>query len=162
MAFRYLTDPLFLVCFSAYFGQRMLKTYDLSTPLLSSYLNDVICIPFWIPVMLWVERRVGLRPHDDPPHAFEVVIPLLLWALVFEVALPITKTFSGLAVPDPNDVLCYAVGAFVSTRFWAWWYRHRDVPVPISALADRRQSALDRQSAPLSRAGEPDLSPRER
>lgn len=130
MAFRYLRDPLSLVCFSVYWVHRILKTYDLSTPLLRSYLNDVICIPFWIPIVLWGERKLGLRQHDDSPHAFEVVIPLLIWAVVFEVALPTTDPFAGLKMLDPNDVLCYASGAFVSVRFWDWWYRRRDVSPP--------------------------------
>jgi hypothetical protein len=132
VAFRYLKDPLFLVCFSAYCVHRVLKTHDLSTPLLCSYLNDVICIPFWIPIMLWGERKLGFRQHDDPPSALEIVIPLVIWAIVFEVVLPSTDTFAGLAVPDPNDVLCYALGGFVAARFWQWWYRRRDAS-PASA-----------------------------
>ena len=122
MTFGYLKDPLFLICLIAYSLNRVLANHGMSTPVLRSYLNDVICIPFWIPIMLWVHRKLGLRQHDDPPHGHEIVIPLLIWALVFEVILPATRVWSGLAVADPNDVLCYALGGFIAIRFWTWRY----------------------------------------
>src|SRR5262245_50409749 len=95
----------------------------MSPPLLRSYLNDIICIPFWIPIMLWSLRKLGLRRHDDAPHAHEIVIPLLIWAVVFEVILPATRAWAGLAVADPNDVLCYALGGLLAGLYWTWRYR---------------------------------------
>ena len=126
MAFGYLRDPLFVVCVLAYGANRLLEDGGMSPPMFRSYLNDVICIPFWIPMMLWAERKLGLRPHDDPPHAYEIIIPLLLWAAAFEIILPTTQAWAGLAVPDPNDVLCYAGGAFIASQFWHWRYRADD------------------------------------
>lgn len=125
MRFGYIKDPLFVVCFSAYWTNTYLEKLDLSPGLLRSYLNDLICIPFWIPIMLWGERQLGLRRHDDPPHAFEVIIPLLIWSFVFEVVLPRLPVWTGKAVADPIDVFCYVVGAFMSVAFWGWWYRRR-------------------------------------
>jgi hypothetical protein len=122
LAFRYLKDPLFLACFSAYWLHRILSSCGMSTPLLRSYLNDAICIPFWIPIVLWVQRRLGVRRHDGPPQGHEVVIPLLILALVFEVILPATRAWSGLAAADPNDVLCYAAGGLGAAYFWTSWY----------------------------------------
>ena len=125
MPFAYLRDPLFLACFFAYWVHKLLANYGYSTPLLRSYLNDVICIPFWIPIMLWAQRVLRLRNHDGPPQPHEIVIPLVIWAAVFEVILPATSTFHGKAVPDPLDVLCYAGGALVAASFWRWRYGHR-------------------------------------
>ena len=122
MAFGYLKDPLFLVCFTAYWVNRFLEAYDLSTPILCSYLNDLICIPFWIPIVLWIMRKLGLRRHDAPPRAYEIVIPLLIWSVVFELVLPATLAWSGLAHADPNDVLCYALGGCLSALYWKWRY----------------------------------------
>jgi hypothetical protein len=138
MRFGYLRDRLFVACFSAYWVNRCLESCGWSTPILRAYLNDVICIPFWIPIMVWIHRRLGLRRHDDPPHGIEVVIPLLLWAVVFEVLLPATRIWSGIAVPDPNDVLCYALGALVAVRFWDWWYRRCAPSVGRSPVQTRR------------------------
>ena len=118
MPFAYLRDPLFLLCFAGYWCHRLLAAYGLSTPWLRAYFNDLICLPFWVPLMLWVQRIAGLRTHDNPPSAIELVVPLVLWATVFEVLLPATPTWTGLAVPDPRDVLCYAAGGLISA--WVW------------------------------------------
>lgn len=133
MAFGYLRDPLFLACLLVYGANRMLEDWGMSPPVFRSYLNDVICIPFWLPLMLWAEHKLGLRPHDDPPYAYEIVIPLVFLAAVFEVILPSLPAWRGLTVPDPNDVLCYAAGAFLANRFWQWRYRAKEGqsrPVP--------------------------------
>ncbi len=126
MRFRYLRDPLFLLCLVVYGANRLLEDWGISPTLFRSYLNDVICIPFWVPIMLWAERASGLRPHDDPPHAYEMAIPLVFLAAVFEVILPSTQAWQGLTVPDPNDVLCYAAGASIASWFWQWRYHPGD------------------------------------
>lgn len=126
MPFGYLKDPLFLACLAGYWLHRFAADYGYSTVLLRSYLNDVICIPFWVPMILWAQRVLRLRPHDDPPHGYEVVIPLVLWSLVFEVILPNTSLWAGRTIPDPFDVLCYAAGAFAAMLFWGRWYRARE------------------------------------
>jgi hypothetical protein len=122
MKFGYLRDPLFLACFAGYWLHRLLAWQDLSHPWLRAYGNDLICLPFWTPLLVWVQRRVGLRDHDGPPTAVELAIPLVIWAAVFEVLLPATATWNGLAFPDPVDVLCYAAGGLAAALFWRWRY----------------------------------------
>ena len=51
-----------------------------------------------------------------------LVIPLVLWAVTFEVVLPATTVWTGRAFADPCDVLCYAAGGLASLWFWTWWY----------------------------------------
>jgi hypothetical protein len=120
--FRYLADPLFLVCFATYFVNRWLIKPHITGGFCHDYLNDLICIPFWLPPMLWLMRRTGCRAGDGPPQAHEILIPLLLWSLCFEVILPWTDLFHGLDRADPKDVLWYAVGAMGSAIFWRLWY----------------------------------------
>jgi len=84
--FRYLRDPLFLVCIVGYFLNRWVLKRTWDGGFLHEHFNDLICIPFWVPIMLWMQRRLGLRPRDDVPHAHEVVIPLLLWSVILTVA----------------------------------------------------------------------------
>jgi hypothetical protein len=138
--FAYLRDPLFLGCFAVYWVHRWAASQGLSTPLLRSYLNDLICLPFWVPMMLWGQRVLRLRTHDDPPHASELVIPLVIWATVFEVMLPATKTWSGFAFPDPRDVLCYAAGGLVAIVFWNWWYAR---PLKPRRVHEQREMHLE-------------------
>ncbi len=134
MKFRYLRDPLFVACFILYFVNRWLLRPAFSLTFLHSYLNDVICIPFWVPIMLYGMRRTGLRRNDDPPHPHEVIIPLLIWSAVFELWLPQTRLFQGRAVADPLDIMAYTLGALGATLFWQASYgrRHMDVD-PVEA-----------------------------
>jgi hypothetical protein len=79
-----------------------------------------------VPIMLFVHRRLKLRPADGPPGAAELVIPLVLWAWMFEWLLPRTGAWSRWCTSDPGDILCYAVGALGGGLFWQWWYRRRE------------------------------------
>jgi hypothetical protein len=125
--FGYLRDPLFLACVLTYFVNRWVFKSIWPSGFVHSHLNDLICIPFWVPPMLWAQRRLGLRDTDGPPRAAEVVIPLALWSWVFEVYLPATGVLGDLCVSDHLDILYYAVGALGAAAFWAWWYRN---PMP--------------------------------
>lgn len=124
MSFRYCRDPLFVACFAVYWMNWFLEGCHRSLPWFESYLNDVICIPFWVPIMLWANRKLGLRRHDGPPEASEIIIPLVIWAMVFEWILPHLANWKDLAVADPIDVLCYAIGAFVASAYWSLTYGH--------------------------------------
>jgi hypothetical protein len=123
MNFRYLRDPLFLFCVALYFLNRWLLKPYFSSVFLHSYLNDVICIPFWVPIMVWGMRKLRLRADDEPPQWYEIIIPLLLWSFVFESWLPRMPAFRHLATADPNDILAYTAGATVASLFWQWYYR---------------------------------------
>lgn len=123
MNFRYLKDPLFLFCLISYFANRwVLKPY-FPNEFSRSYLNDVICIPFWVPIMLFMMRKIRLRKDDAPPRANEILIPLLMWSWVFEAYLPFSKAFRHLATSDYMDIFAYTVGAFLAAMFWKFWYR---------------------------------------
>lgn len=122
MRFRYLKDPLFVFCVLLCFANRwVLKPYFPNT-FFRGYLNDVICLPFWVPIMLFIMRRIRLRTDDLPPQSWELLIPLLLWSWVFEMYLPSTETFRGLAISDYRDILSYASGALFAGVFWKIWY----------------------------------------
>jgi hypothetical protein len=123
MPFAYLKDPLFLACFFTYWVHRWSAAHGMSTPLLRAHLNDVICIPFWVPIMLWIERQLGLRQHDGPPNTIEVLIPLIVLAAAFEVVIPSHPEWHVPTVPDPKDVLAYCIGSLVAVAIWQWRYR---------------------------------------
>jgi hypothetical protein len=125
MRFRYLADPLFLVCFAGYFVNRWFIKPHVTGGFWHDHLNDLICIPFWVPPMLWLMRRLHCRQDDAPPRGHEILIPLLLWSLWFEVLAPMADLFHGLDRADPKDVLWYTVGALAAALFWRLWYRNR-------------------------------------
>ena len=93
--------------------------------------SDLFCIPFWVPIMLWIQRRLGLRPHDRPPDAVEVVIPLVVVAVAFEIVIPSCVDWLVPTVPDPNDVLAYCLGCLSAVVFWQWRYRDQKDPAGV-------------------------------
>lgn len=123
MEFRYLHDPLFLLSVTAYALNRYVCKPFFPNVFSEQYANDVLCIPFWVPIMLFLLRKLGLRVDDRPPTSDEILIPLTVWAVVFELYLPHTEWLSGVAFSDHVDILCYAVGACVGGFFWHIWYR---------------------------------------
>lgn len=123
MRFRYLLDPLFLGSVALFLVNKLLLRPHLDITFLSSHLNDVICIPLWVPVLVTLMRITGMRRHDRPPEAHEILIPLLAWSWIFEVFLPQTDAFAGIATADPLDVLSYTVGAALAAAAWRWIYR---------------------------------------
>ena len=125
MPFRYLTDPLFVFCLALYAANRwVLKPY-FPNEFSQSYLNDLICLPFWIPIMLWTMKCLGLRRTHTPPSGGELIVPLLVWSWLFEVYLPGLDSFKELTFADPADILCYTTGALLAAVFWKWWYHER-------------------------------------
>ena len=122
MRFRYLRDPLFLLCVATYFVNRLVLKSVWKDGFAHEHLNDLICIPFWVPIMLFAQRRLGLR-DDAPPRPGELVIPLVLWSWVFEILLPAIDRVRDRFVADHLDVMYYALGALGAGIFWRWWYR---------------------------------------
>ena len=95
-----------------------MAAHGLSTELLRSHLNDVICVPFFVPMMLWANKRLGLRRHDGPPDAVEIVVPLIIWSALFEIVIPLQRDWHVPTIADPKDVLSYCLGAMVAAAFW--------------------------------------------
>jgi hypothetical protein len=122
VAFLYLRDPLFLFCVGVYFVNRFVLKEIWLSGFVHEHLNDLICIPFWVPIMVFVQRRLGMRDGDDSPQPSEIIIPLILWSWIFEVILPNTEWFHDVCVADYLDILCYTLGALGAAMFWRWWY----------------------------------------
>ena len=129
MRYRYLRDPLFTFCFVLYFTNRWVLKPLLPNSFSQAYLNDLICIPFWVPIMLFIMRKLGLRRDDAAPRGYEIVIPLILWSVVFELWLPRVGPFRELAFSDHADILFYAIGGLPASLFWKRCYRGKS-PVP--------------------------------
>jgi hypothetical protein len=122
MRFLYLRDPLFLACVAAYFVNRFVLKNIWHDGFVHAHLNDLICIPFWVPIMLFAQRSLRLRADDHSPRPAEIIIALVVWSWVFEIILPATALFGDRCVADHLDVLYYALGALLASLFWKWWY----------------------------------------
>jgi hypothetical protein len=124
--FLYLRDPLFLFCVLTYFVNRFILKSIWTSGFVHEHLNDLICIPFWVPIMLFTQRRLGFREGDGPPTPGEIVIPLIIWSWTFEIILPATGWLGEWCVADYLDILYYALGALLAGLFWRWWYAARE------------------------------------
>ncbi len=117
-AYRPLRDPLFPVALAAYLVGRFVLRTRFDTPLIHSWWNDFLCIPLCVPVVTALRERLGLRVRGDPPGLGEVMIPLLLVGLTFEVWLPRAEWFPATTYADPHDILSYVLGALFAAIWW--------------------------------------------
>jgi hypothetical protein len=129
--FRYFTDPLCFATIVFYAANRWLfKPWDLSGEFGRCYLNDVLCLPMLLPMILCVQRRLGVRRHDAPPRLWEVVQHCLVFSVVFELILPsYPQWFRSTA--DPLDVVAYLAGGVGA---WLWWSGRAGVVRPRGRL----------------------------
>lgn len=117
--FRYLRDPLFLVGCAAYAINRWLVKPHVHIGFFHSHFNDLWLIPCALPPILWLYRRLGLRPHDNVPQISEIITHLVFWSALFEWIGP---KFVPHTTGDPLDAIAYAAGAAVAGL---WWQRNR-------------------------------------
>lgn len=128
--FYYLKDLLFWLCVILYFVNRtIVKPLTIGkNNFFGSYLNDLLCFPIWIPVVLFIGRLIRLRRHDEPPDIYELGLFFLIWSYVFEIAAPIYGPYLNNPVSDAWDVVCYGIGAVISGFYWNFSILHKDNP----------------------------------
>ena len=112
----YARDPVCWIACLLYALNRWAVPAAWKGPFLHGHCNDVLFIPAALPLMLWVERRLGLRREDTPPRWGEVLYHLAVWSLAAEVVGP--RVFPH-ATGDIWDVVDYAAGAAVALVIWS-------------------------------------------
>jgi hypothetical protein len=116
--FGYGRDPLCLIAIGLYALNRWGVKPQVNLPFLHDHFNDLLLIPAALPLILWVQRRLGWRDHDRSPDPKEIALHLVVWSLIAEVAGP---HFFDHATGDWRDITAYASGAVFA---WAWWRFH--------------------------------------
>lgn len=114
--FNYWRDPLFCVCCGLYAVNRWLVKPHVHSPFLRGQFNDCLLIPCALPLVLWLQRRLGLRRHDGFPAAGEIAFHVVVWSVWCEVIGPHLMRVTG----DVWDAVAYAGGGLVA---WLWWRR---------------------------------------
>jgi hypothetical protein len=132
--FDYLRDPLFVVSLAAYainkllilphFQQLLRFHLSWAWPFLHSHFDDLLLMPAALPVVLWLQRLVGLRTHDRPPGWREMFFHLAIWSVMCKVVGP---GLLKIGVADPWDLLFYAGGGAAACL---WWNRRSHQPSP--------------------------------
>ena len=118
--FGYYADPVCIASLLIYpLNRFVLKPHHIGGWFTHGYLNDVICLPLFLPMILFVQRVIGLRRHDGYPRGWEIVQHWAIFSVVFEVVLPrMGPAFDTTA--DPWDVVAYAAGGAVAGAWWRW------------------------------------------
>ncbi len=107
-------DPVCLSACLLYAAIRWLVLPHMGGALLHGQLNDLLLIPAALPLVLWLQRLLGIRDHDRPPLWSEIGVHLVVWSLLFEVVGPRLMPVTG----DVLDVLAYATGGLASGLWW--------------------------------------------
>jgi hypothetical protein len=114
--FGYARDPLCLLACTAYALNRWCVPPAWKGVFLHGYFADCLLIPAALPLVLWLQYRLGLRPAADRPRWGEILLHAAVWSVAAEVIMP---HLSRTAIADPWDVVAYAAGAVVSGLAWA-------------------------------------------
>lgn len=86
--------------------QYVQKVLLISLPFVDSYLDDVLCVPIFLSVLL-LERRFLLKNPNYTFSIFEIGVYVLVMGCVFEFGFP---RWSAAFTQDYWDFLAYGVG----------------------------------------------------
>lgn len=114
--FGYWRDPLFLACCTLYVLNRWWVKPHVHSPFLHGQFNDCLLIPCALPLVLWLQRRLGLRQHDGFPTSREVLFHLAVWSVLFELIGPHIMHVTG----DLWDAVAYLAGGLMALGCWRW------------------------------------------
>ena len=115
--FRYLLDPLFLFSLILYLMNKtsFFKLDFWSNTFCNYYLNDLLLVPVVVPIVLLFSRVLKLRDIYSPPTFQEIIIPLAIWSIAFELIAPFCF---GKGTSDSLDVFAYCLGGLISWFVW--------------------------------------------
>lgn len=115
--FGYWRDPLFITAAAGYGLNRWWFKPLSAAPFLRGQFNDLLLLPAALPVVLWVQRRLGLRPHDRMPAWSEMLLHLAVWSVICEFIGP---HWFHHGTADAWDVVAYTAGGILACL---WWHR---------------------------------------
>jgi hypothetical protein len=123
--FNYLTDPICIASLILYTINRfLLKPYRIGGWFTHGYLNDVLCLSLFVPIILYIQRIFGIRQHDRYPLAWEILQQWVIFSILFQAILPrFPKVFAGAG--DPWDILAYFTGGLLAGIYWSAQSRRR-------------------------------------
>lgn len=114
--FRYALDPLCLAACVAYAAGRWYIRRHVAGGFWHDQFTDLLLIPAALPLLLWLQRRLGLREHDARPSWREIGLHVAVWSVAAELVAP-GLFHSGVA--DWRDVVAYGAGALLAGGWWS-------------------------------------------
>lgn len=114
-AFAYWRDPLCLIAMGCYVINRWGLKPVLDVPFLTNHFNDLLLIPAALPLVLWVQRKLGWRSHDRNPDVKEIALHLVVWSIISEGLGPYLFDHP---TRDWRDLVAYTAGAILAGLWW--------------------------------------------
>lgn len=107
--------PIFIFASLAFWvNQYLEKSLGIFVPIYHAYGDDLMAMPVVFGICLQVMRWCHPMGSQLTFSVKQVIIGLVYFSVVFEIALPIiSKTYTA----DPLDVLCYGLGTLVFLKF---------------------------------------------
>jgi hypothetical protein len=121
--FGYWADPICVGCAILYGLNRWyLKPHRIGGHFTIAYLNDVMCLPLFVPLILYVQRLLNIRKHDGYPRLWEVLQQWVIFSVWFKIILVRFPHVFRVA-RDPLDILAYLAGGLLAYAIWHSWER---------------------------------------
>jgi len=118
--FSYLADPIFISCLFLYaINKFLIIRFDYLNILFLCYFNDILLVPCCLPPLLFVMHKIKLRRNHLPPTIIEVIIPLVIWTISFEIIAPLCFR---KGTSDIGDIFAYWLGGFFCWFVWNYKY----------------------------------------
>lgn len=115
--FRYALDPICLAAIGLYALNRWcFKPAGIAPAFTHGYVNDLLCLPIFVPISLMLQRWLHVRRHDHPPLAWEVTQHWIVFSILFEIVFPRLAAYRSTA--DGWDLVAYAAGGVIA---WVGW-----------------------------------------
>ncbi|WP_162054045.1 hypothetical protein [Pontibacter pamirensis] len=103
-----LQHPLFVICILLFCLNRALEQAQVYVWPLYAYLDDVLCMPLTLGIILTVQR-VYFQNQSMTIPVRHIIFAVAAFSVCFELLLPLYKL---LYTADVLDVVAYALGAF--------------------------------------------------
>jgi hypothetical protein len=119
--FRYIDDPICVGSMALYVLNRwVLKPHHIGGWLVHDYLNDLLCLPIFMPIILRLQSALGIRRHHLQPTFFELIHNWVIFSVLYYFVFPRLSAFSSVA--DPWNSVAYLVGGIAAYVCWRFFY----------------------------------------
>jgi len=76
----------------------------------SQYVGDILALPVYLPLSIYLARRLKLITDDFQISAVQVLGGVIIFSLLFEGLIPI---FDEASIQDEYDILAYLAGGLL-------------------------------------------------
>ena len=123
--FAYVDDPICIASMAIYLINRLLlKPHHVGGRLVHDYLNDLLCLPIFLPIILRLQAALGIRRGNRHPTLAELLHNWVVFSVLYEFVFPKLSAFSTTA--DPWNSVAYLIGGLLAYGGWRRLYRDAD------------------------------------